>query len=104
MKNVSIDEQETVIRFYRTDEMLDIYTSDQTMITKLKKLLVSSDEYKLDYEDKAEDGHTLAMQVLAPKELLALRPERLTRQFSDEQRKALSEKMKSINAAKKAQK
>ena len=70
--NVAISEQETIIRFYRTDEMLDIYTSDQTMITKLKKLLASSDEYQLDYEEKGENGNTLSMQVLAPKGVLRL--------------------------------
>lgn len=92
--NVAISEQETIIRFYRTDEMLDIYTSDQTMITKLKKLLASSDEYQLDYEDKAADGHTLAMQVLAPKGVLRLMsnlPPK--RELTDEQKAELTKRL-----------
>lgn len=97
MNHISIDEQETIIRFYRTDEMLDIYTSDQTMITKLKKLLANSDEYKLDYEDKADDGRTLDMQVLAPKKFLTLRSKDVSgRQISDERRRAMSENMRAI--------
>ena len=102
MKNnyVALDEQETVVRFYRTDEMLDIYTSDQTMITKLKKLLASSDEYKLDYEEKGENGNTLSMQVLAPKGVLKLKP-KAKRELSDEQRKVSLRNMEAIHAAKK---
>lgn len=32
---ISLAEQETVINFYITDDRMSIYTSDQTMITKL---------------------------------------------------------------------
>ena len=32
------EEQETTITFYRGDEMIDVYSSDNTVITKLKKI------------------------------------------------------------------
>lgn len=99
MEHISLDEQETVIEYYRTDDKLDIYTSDQTMITKLKKLVAKSDEYGVVHEDKSDDGRTLTMEVKAPKEVLRL-VSKSKLDFTDEQRRAMSERMKAINEAK----
>ncbi len=98
MDYISIDEQETVIEFYRTDDMLDIYTSDQTMITKLKKLLMKSDEYKVLREEKSSDGRTLTLEVTAPKDFLTLKSKRReTAELTDEERESLANRMRAIN-------
>lgn len=92
MEHISLEEQDTVIEYYRTDDKLDIYTSDQTMITKLKKLLAKSDEYELTHEDKSDDGRTLTMEVKAPKEVLRLMANSKP-SLTEEQRKAMTERL-----------
>ena len=37
------DEQETTVNFCRGDEMVEVYTSDTTMITKLSKIVSDND-------------------------------------------------------------
>lgn len=106
MNHISIDEQETVIEYYRTDDRLDIYTSDQTMITKLKKLIAKSDEYEVVDEYKSDDGRTLTIEVKAPKEVLNLRSRsKVTLKLTDEQRAArancLRENLKKAKETKK---
>lgn len=91
MNYISVDEQETVIEYYRTDDRLDIYTSDQTMITKLKKLIAKSDEYEVVDECKSDDGRTLTIEVKAPKEVLKLKTQ-AKRKLTDEQKKALADR------------
>lgn len=94
MDYIEREEQETVIEFYRDDDRMDIYTSDQTMITKLKKLVAASTEYEVKSEEKNSDGRTLTMEVLAPVSFLTLRSKRIERTMSDEQRTVAIEKMR----------
>ena len=95
---ISLAEQETVINFYRTDDRMSIYTSDQTMITKLMKLLKKSEQneeagYILVREEKM-NGRVVAIEVSAPKHLLSLRTPKKKRELSDEERRALAERLR----------
>ena len=95
---ISLAEQETVINFYRTDHRMSIYTSDQTMITKLMKLLKKSEQneeagYVLVREEKM-NGRVVAIEVSAPKHLLSLRTPKKKRELSYEERQALAERMR----------
>lgn len=92
MEHISLEEQETVIEYYRTDDKLDIYTSDQTMITKLKKLIAKSDEYEVVDEYKSDDGRTLTMEVKAPTAVLRLMANSKP-SLTEEQRKAMAERL-----------
>ena len=40
MENISFskDEQETTVSYYRDDKIIEVYSSDMTVITKLKKI------------------------------------------------------------------
>ena len=38
IRTIPKEEQETTITFYRGDDMIDVYSSDRTVITKLKKI------------------------------------------------------------------
>lgn len=40
MDNISFskDEQETTVSYYRQDKIIEVYSSDMTVITKLKKI------------------------------------------------------------------
>lgn len=95
---IRLEEQETVVSFYRTDHRMSIYTSDQTMITKLMKLLKKSDQneeagYILVREEKM-NGRVVAIEVSAPKHLLSLRTPKKKRELSDEERQELADRMR----------
>ena len=45
MKYIPLDEQETTINIFRTEDMCEIYTCDSTMITKLDKLVERDPEH-----------------------------------------------------------
>ena len=89
---ISLAEQETVVNFYRTDDRMSIYTSDQTMISKLRKSLSKNPQklntgYLLEREEKL-NGRTVAIEVSAPKNLFSLRSPMKKRDLTDEERKA----------------
>lgn len=95
---IRLEEQETVVNFYRTDHRMSIYTSDQTMITKLMKLLKKSEQneeagYMLVREEKM-NGRVVAIEVSAPKHLLSLRTPKKKHELSDEERQSLAERMR----------
>ena len=95
---IRLEEQETVVNFYRVDHRMSIYTSDQTMITKLMKLLKKSEQneeagYVLVREEKMS-GRVVAIEVSAPKHLLSLRTPKKKRELSDEERQELAERMR----------
>ena len=95
---IRLEEQETVVNFYRTDHRMSIYTSDQTMITKLMKLLKKSEQneeagYILVREEKM-DGRVVAIEVSAPKHLISLRMPKKKRELTDEERKAMADRMR----------
>lgn len=60
-------EQETTVSFYRTDEKIEVYTSDSTMITKLLK--VTSEEDREILTTDANDRITSMIVYLEPKQL-----------------------------------
>jgi len=95
---ISVSKQETTVNFGRQDDRMDIYTTDQTMITKLMKLLKKSEQngeagYMLVREEKM-NGRVVAIEVSAPKHLLSLRTPKKKRELSDEERQALAERMR----------
>ncbi len=99
-----IEEQETVINFSRDEERATIYTSDSTMMTKLNKL-VSADgtEWKLDEVIKDRHGEEVARNYSCPKKLLSYRAKSMTRELTEEERKAQSDRMKLINDLRRAE-
>ena len=95
---IRLEEQETVVNFYRTDHRMSIYTSDQTMITKLMKLLKKSEQneeagYMLVREEKM-NGRVVAIEVSAPKHLMSLRMPKEKRELTDEERKAMADRLR----------
>jgi hypothetical protein len=99
----SIDEQETTITAARADDYVRIYTSDNTMLTKLRKLLAAEDtEYRLVNVQYADAACTTPVSVIveAPSRCLSLRAG-AKREISDEQRELLAERMKQMAANRK---
>ena len=93
---VSLEEQETVIQFNRTNSHATIYTSDSTVMTKLDKLCESSpDYYKLDREETMEGKIVGKFYTLADKTRVSFRSKKVERNLSAEERQKLSERAKS---------
>lgn len=87
---ITLEEQETIVNFMRTDELMEIYTCDTTMITKLDKLVAKNPEqYKVIKQDDISKTYS------APKKFLSFRSQETKRELTDEQKKALGERLKS---------
>lgn len=98
----SSDEQETSIVFERNSDKMSIWTSDNTMVTKLKKLMTNNPkEYKL-VSISTCDGQPVAYEFEAPKKLLTLKTNIPIPTLTDEQRAAKAERMKAVHEARKA--
>ena len=91
------DEQETTINWLRVEDKLVICTSDNTYITKMKKIMERDPEsYKCySYDDNVdENGNYYTYFFEVPKSLLTWRVQRDKRMLTDEQRQKLSERAK----------
>ena len=96
-----LEEQETVINWLRVDDVIQIYTSDNTMLTKLKKLMASGpDQYTLT-DVSYYEGNPCSVTVTTQLRCLSLRAGN-KRDLSDEERQALSDRMKQITANRQA--
>ena len=100
--NNPLDEQETSIVFERNSDKMIIWTSDNTIVTKLRGLMTKSPEEYILRSISTYDGQPVAYEVEAPKEFLSFRSVRVTRTMTEEQRIANSERMKAMRAAQKA--
>lgn len=100
----SSEEQETSITFERNSDKMTIWTSDNTMVTKLRgNMLKNPEEYVL-VSISTRDGQPVAYEIEAPKEFLSLRSVHTVRTMTEEQRIASSERLKALRAAQAAQK
>ena len=91
---ISLEEQETVIQYSRTDKEATIYTSDSTVMTKLDKLCVSAPEYyKLDREE-TQDGKVVGkFYKLADKTRISFRKNKTERVLTEEQKQRLADNL-----------
>lgn len=87
------DEQETTISWYRRDAVASVYTSDNTMLTKMKKLMAKSPDCKLTNIAWNKDGEPTGYFFEVPVRFVkVLKP----KEVSEEQRIALSERLKAM--------
>ena len=89
--DVAGDEQETTISWYRRDAVAVVWTSDNTMLTKMKKLMAKSPDCKLKNITWSKDGEPTGYFFEVPVRFVkVLKP----KEVSEEQRAALSERLK----------
>lgn len=94
--DVAGDEQETTISWYRRDSVASVYTSDNTMLTKMKKLMAKSLDCKLKNITWSKDGEPTGYFFEVPVRFVkVLKP----KEVSEEQRAALSERLKAMREA-----
>lgn len=92
--SLKIEEQETHVNFMRGDERAVIYTSDTTMMTKLNKLVETENtEWKLEGVSKLSDGELIGKTYSCPVSFVSFRKKRTSRQYTEEQRKAIYKKL-----------
>lgn len=93
---ITLDEQETVIQFNRTDKYATICTSDTTVMTKLDRLCVSApDNYKLT-RTETQDGKVITkFYRLEDKTRISFRKEKKI--LSEERKEQMRELVKTHN-------
>ena len=91
---LSLTEQETTINIMRSDDKASIYTSDSTMITKLDKLVASSEYWEMEEEIYDSNHELVGKRYACPKKLISFRSAIVTRELSDEQRIAAAERFR----------
>lgn len=91
----TLEEQETTINFSRTQDAVDVWTSDKTVMTKLDKLCNSApDFYKLVAEHRAQDdvgAITSKEYRISDKRMLSFRS--MKRNLTEEQKRERAERL-----------
>lgn len=93
--SVQIEEQETCVNFLREDSRAVIYTSDTTMMTKLNKLVeTAGTEWRKERETYLQrTGELIGVFYSCPVEFISFRTKRVKRNYSDEQRQKIAERL-----------
>lgn len=96
---IPTDEQETTINLSRAEDKMSIWTTDNTMVTKLRALMIKNPkDYKLVTVSTC-NGAPAAYEFEAPKKFLSLRSAEKTQ--TEEQRAATAERMRAAWALQK---
>lgn len=95
---LNISEQETSVSFARDSDICTVYTSDSTIMTKLDKLVESdkSPHWKLKEEHRLINGELIGKTYETHKRLISFRANISTREMSEEQKEAASERFKQM--------
>lgn len=102
-EGVDLEEQETVVQWMRGDEEVRVYTSDATMLTKLKKAAGAEGAAWRVERVETRDGCVVGLIARAPLRCLSFRAG-AKKDLTDEERAALSERMKKITVEREARK
>ena len=95
---LNISEQETSVSFSRDSNICTVYTSDSTVMTKLDKLAESdkSPHWKLKEEHRLQNGELIGKTYQTHKRLISFRVNISTREMSEEQKEAASERFRQM--------
>ena len=98
-----VEEQETSVAFYRDEDIIKWYTSDNTMLTKFKGLIKNApDVYKIYVADYSDSGKPSGYFIEMPRDFLSFRKKH--REMSDEAKEKASNRMKDMWENKKSKK
>lgn len=85
--DASIDEQEVTITAYRSDERMNLWVSDNTMLTKVKRCMrANPEEWRLEQIAWNKEGTVAGYEFSFPKKYLSFRTKTTTYELTDEQR------------------
>lgn len=91
---MTLEEQETTIQISRAGEEALVWTSDRTMMTRLDRLCRKSGKYSLVDTGKSHGETVSKTYRVHDKRLVSFRADVVKRGMTDEQRAALSERMR----------
>ena len=92
--HVNIHEAETVINFSRNDDVCNLYTTDNKIITKMKRAMKKSSEYRC-YVNSVDNDHNPTSYCFEfPKKRLSFRTTNSSKKLSEEQRNAARERFR----------
>lgn len=86
----TLEERETVINFGRLDKTASVYTSDETVVTKLDKFLELDTGWKLKSTETRE-GDLVSKTYECPVEFISFRAKKKV--YTEEQKKAMAERL-----------
>jgi len=100
--NVAPDEKETTINIFNPNDLnVYLFTRDNKMITKMKRLMrANPDQYKCK-QTSDSTGNVISYEFTFPKKLLRFGSKTRTRQMTEEQKKAVGERFKKAREDKK---
>lgn len=99
--NSCIEEQETLISWSRQDDCASIYTTDNTTLTKLRKLVEANKGYVIKRIEYNQDGTACAVTVTCPIKCVSLLNERAKKEYTEEQQEQIRNKLKKARMARK---
>jgi hypothetical protein len=96
-----IDEQETIIQISRDEKEIHLWTSDNTRVTKMHKLINAPGSlWRLEKTEYTQEGDPFGYSFIClDKNMLTLRVKKVEQ--SEEQRVVLKDRIESVRAAKK---
>lgn len=89
----ALEERETVINFGRLDKTASVYTSDETVMTKLDKFVKQDTGWKLKCQGTC-DGDLVSKTYECPVEFISFRSKKVT--YTEEQKRAMAERAKKM--------
>lgn len=93
--NIS-DESEVCVTALKSEDIINVYTSDNVYLTKLKKLVEANpDAWKITRVVERADGTVSGVMLQAPKKCLSFRAsEKTGRVMTDEEKAAAAERLR----------
>lgn len=91
-------EREVIISFTDADSEANLYTASPVWIRKFDKLVAEHPENFREVKKETCQGKVIAKDYAFPKRFLSVRSRDVKRNLTDEQRKEISNRMKSMNA------
>jgi hypothetical protein len=92
------EESEVCVTALKSEDIADIYTSDNIYLTKFKKLIETNpDAWKITQVVERSDGTVSGVMLRAPKKFISFRAvERVGRVMTDEEKAAAAERLRAL--------
>ena len=96
------DESEVCVTALKSEEIANIYTSDNSYLTKFKKLIeINPDAWKITQVVERSDGTISGVMLRVPKKFISFRAvERVGRVMTDEEKTAAAERLRALRSNK----
>ena len=96
------EESEVCVTALKSEDVADVYTSDNVYLTKFKKLIEANpDAWKITQVVERSDGTVSGVMLQAPKKCLSFRAgKEVERIYTEEQKNALAERLRNMRSKK----